>query len=155
MFSKLFFFQKNRLVTWEISYAMPRSHKSKALFSLRANICQRPPFTYTRVLICWFLWPDVKNGFLISWLSWSSPLLNSCTPAVRAHRTSKLYSQIDCAASVGQCKTLSNLKSRCYICKEHAQTAEKMVNFEIWISRPWLWLVDSNFWFQVFDGFQE
>ena len=39
---------------------------------------------------------------------------------IRAHRTSKLYSQIDCAASVGQCKTLSNLKIRSYICKEHS-----------------------------------
>ena len=38
---------------------------------------------------------------------------------IRAHRMSKLYPQINCAASVGQCKTLSNLKSRCYICKEH------------------------------------
>ena len=41
------------------------------------------------------------------------------TMYIRAHRTSLLHSQIDCAASVGQCKTLSDLKSRCYICKEH------------------------------------
>ena len=74
---------------------------------------------------------------------------------VRAHRTSLLHSQINCAASVGQCKTLSDLKSRCYICKEHPHWAEKMVDFEIWISRPWLWLVDSNFWFEVFEGLQE
>ena len=53
------------------------------------------------------------------------PVLN------RAHRTSLLHSQINCAASMGQCKTLSDLKSRCYICKEHAQSAEKMVVFEI------------------------
>ena len=74
---------------------------------------------------------------------------------IRAHRTSKLYSQIDCAASVGQCKTLSNLKSRSYICKEHPHWAEKMVDFEIWISRPWLWLVYSNFWIMIFEGLQE
>ena len=80
------------------------------------------------------------------WIGWAK---------TRAHRTSKLYSQIDCAASVGQCKTLSNLKSRCYICKEHPHWAEKMVDFEIWICRPWLWLVDSNFWIMIFEGLQE
>ena len=64
-----------------------------------------------------------------------SQLENKCSqsrgPQGRAHRMSLLHSQINCAASVGQCKTLSDLKSRCYICKEHAQEAEKMVDFEI------------------------